>query len=221
MVVEPIDIKISEAIMSFQEHNQEISQKIFAGCGKPVLGGGGGAGPFFSPDRARRSVKAIPDFDWKEKANEDDFEIEASFESLLNEDPLLLKLRTPETIRKVTEEMSEHAKKREIFLQYMRGTIDLKELEKHIRPKRNADPDPAGGSDIDFRSYEFDGKRGGAKKKKPVVKNDDGHGKLFSIGFLFRLHSTVICRINGLTALTVAYSNDEWLENGKMKRSNR
>lgn len=187
MVVEPIDIKISEAIMSFQEHNHEISQKIFAGCGKPVLGGGGSAGPFFSSDRARRSVKAIPDFDWKEKANEDDFEIEASFESLLNDDPLLLKLRTPEGIRQVTEEMSEHAKKREIFLQYMRGTIDLKEFEKHMRLKRDADPEPAGGSDIDFRAYEFDGKRGGAKKKKPVVKNDDGHGKLhFPLGVLFR-----------------------------------
>lgn len=177
MVVEPIDIKISEAIMSFQEHNQEISQKIFAGCGKPVLGGGGGAGPFFSPDRSRRSVKAIPDFDWKEKANEDDFEIEASFESLLHDDPLLLKLRTPEGIRQTTEEMSEHAKKREIFLQYMRGTIGLNELEQHMRPKRDADPEPAGNSDIDFRVYEFDGKRGGAKKKKPVVKNDDGHGE--------------------------------------------
>lgn len=187
MVVEPIDIKISEAIMSFQEHNHEISQKIFSGCGKPVLGGGGGAAPFFAPDRARRSAKAIPDFDWKEKTNEDDFEIEASFESLLNDDPLLLKLRTPEGIREATEEMSEHAKKRDTFLKYMRGVIDLSELERNMRPKRDADPDPAGGSDIDFRSYEFDGKRGGAKKKKPVMKVDDGHGKLLSpLGILFR-----------------------------------
>lgn len=199
MVVEPIDIKISEAIMYFQEHNNDISMKIFSGCGKPVLGGDGGAGPFFPPDRARRSVKAIPDFDWKEKANEDDFEIEASFESLLNDDPLLVKLRTPEGIRKATEEMSEHAKKRDIFLQYMRGTIDLKELEKHMRPKRDADPEPASSSDIDFRSYEFDGKRGGSKKKKPVLKADDGHSK-------YILRWTDICVINDLTPLRTKHT---------------
>jgi hypothetical protein len=29
MVVEPIDIKISEAIMNFQENGPEVSQKVF------------------------------------------------------------------------------------------------------------------------------------------------------------------------------------------------
>jgi hypothetical protein len=29
MVVEPIDIKISEAIMNFQENGAEVSQKVF------------------------------------------------------------------------------------------------------------------------------------------------------------------------------------------------
>lgn len=38
MVVEPIDIKISEAIMNFQENSQHVSQRVFSGCGKPVLG---------------------------------------------------------------------------------------------------------------------------------------------------------------------------------------
>lgn len=38
MVVEPIDIKISEAIMNFQENGHEISQRVFSGCGKPLLG---------------------------------------------------------------------------------------------------------------------------------------------------------------------------------------
>ncbi|KAL1140381.1 hypothetical protein AAG570_000313 [Ranatra chinensis] len=38
MVVEPIDIKISEAIMNFQENSQQVSQRVFTGCGKPVLG---------------------------------------------------------------------------------------------------------------------------------------------------------------------------------------
>lgn len=38
MVVEPIDIKISEAIMNFQESGADISQRVFSGCGKPLLG---------------------------------------------------------------------------------------------------------------------------------------------------------------------------------------
>lgn len=38
MVVEPIDIKISEAIMNFQENAQQVTQRVFSGCGKPTLG---------------------------------------------------------------------------------------------------------------------------------------------------------------------------------------
>lgn len=38
MVVEPINIKISEAIMNFQETGQDISQQVFHGCGRPKLG---------------------------------------------------------------------------------------------------------------------------------------------------------------------------------------
>lgn len=38
MVIEPIDIKISEAIMNFQENGADVSQRVFTGCGKPVLG---------------------------------------------------------------------------------------------------------------------------------------------------------------------------------------
>lgn len=38
MVVEPINIKISEAIMNFQERNKEISGQVFQGCGRPLLG---------------------------------------------------------------------------------------------------------------------------------------------------------------------------------------
>lgn len=38
MVIEPIDIKISEAIMNFQENGPDVSQRVFTGCGKPVLG---------------------------------------------------------------------------------------------------------------------------------------------------------------------------------------
>ncbi|XP_052866854.1 glypican-6 [Anopheles cruzii] len=38
MVVAPIDIKISEAIMNFQENGKDISERIFHGCGKPSLG---------------------------------------------------------------------------------------------------------------------------------------------------------------------------------------
>uniref|UniRef100_A0A182RZF0 Glypican-6 n=1 Tax=Anopheles funestus TaxID=62324 RepID=A0A182RZF0_ANOFN len=38
MVVQPIDIKISEAIMNFQENGKVISDRIFQGCGQPALG---------------------------------------------------------------------------------------------------------------------------------------------------------------------------------------
>jgi hypothetical protein len=36
-VVEPIHIKISEAIMNFQESGPDLSQAVFAKCGKPKL----------------------------------------------------------------------------------------------------------------------------------------------------------------------------------------
>ncbi|XP_039765560.1 uncharacterized protein LOC120637680 [Pararge aegeria] len=178
MVVEPIDIKISEAIMSFQERNQEISQKIFSGCGTPVLGGGGSTGPFFAPERSRRFARSIPDFDWMQKSNDvDDFEIEANFEGLVNDDPSQSSLWTAKGIRKATEELAEQAKSRTRFLQYMRGQIKLKEFEEHERRKRDADPEPApGNSDIDFKGYDFDGKRGSKKKKPTSSKAEESHG---------------------------------------------
>ncbi|XP_046338273.1 glypican-6-like [Haliotis rufescens] len=37
-VVDPIDVKISDAIMNLQENGQQVSAKIFAGCGTPRLG---------------------------------------------------------------------------------------------------------------------------------------------------------------------------------------
>ncbi|XP_045507782.1 glypican-4 [Colias croceus] len=175
MVVGPIDIKISEAIMSFQERNQEISQKIFSGCGKPVLGGGGSSGPFFAPDRTRRFARSLPEMDWNKANDVDDFVIETSLETVVNNDPSLNSLRTPEDIKRVTEEMEEQAKSRSRFLQYMRGDITLQQYEEHEREreKRDADPEPAG--EIDYRSYEFDGKRG-SKKKKPATKVEESHG---------------------------------------------
>ncbi|XP_018330772.1 glypican-6 isoform X2 [Agrilus planipennis] len=47
MVVEPINIKISEAVMNFQENGAEVSQRVFTGCGKPVV------------NRRRRDVKSF------------------------------------------------------------------------------------------------------------------------------------------------------------------
>jgi len=38
LVVIPINVKISEGIMNFQENYQKVSQKVFASCGKPALG---------------------------------------------------------------------------------------------------------------------------------------------------------------------------------------
>ncbi|XP_078051713.1 glypican dally-like [Augochlora pura] len=38
MLVRPINLKISEAIMNFQESGPDVSQRVFAGCGRPRLG---------------------------------------------------------------------------------------------------------------------------------------------------------------------------------------
>ncbi|XP_075159917.1 glypican dally-like [Haematobia irritans] len=38
MVVEPINIKISEAIMNFQDSGHDITNRVFQGCGRPTLG---------------------------------------------------------------------------------------------------------------------------------------------------------------------------------------
>ncbi|XP_058798349.1 glypican-4 [Phymastichus coffea] len=38
MLVRPINLKISEAIMNFQESSSDVSQRVFTGCGRPVLG---------------------------------------------------------------------------------------------------------------------------------------------------------------------------------------
>ncbi|XP_068158538.1 glypican-4 [Drosophila tropicalis] len=38
MVVEPINIKISEAIMNFQDSGADITNRVFQGCGRPTLG---------------------------------------------------------------------------------------------------------------------------------------------------------------------------------------
>ncbi|XP_074658464.1 glypican-6-like [Tubulanus polymorphus] len=38
-VVDPINVKISDAIMNFQENSGEVSSKVFAGCGQPRLSG--------------------------------------------------------------------------------------------------------------------------------------------------------------------------------------
>lgn len=38
VLVRPINLKISEAIMNFQESSQDVSQQVFSGCGRPMLG---------------------------------------------------------------------------------------------------------------------------------------------------------------------------------------
>lgn len=64
----------------------------------------------------------------------------------------------------------------------MRGQLDLEEYEAyeaHDRTRRDAQPEPDAapqGSEIDFRAFEFDGKRGSKKKKTPA-KTDDVHGE--------------------------------------------
>ncbi|XP_072764642.1 glypican-6 isoform X2 [Anoplolepis gracilipes] len=38
VLVRPINLKISEAIMNFQENSHDVSQRVFTGCGRPMLG---------------------------------------------------------------------------------------------------------------------------------------------------------------------------------------
>ncbi|XP_023649870.2 glypican-6-like isoform X2 [Paramormyrops kingsleyae] len=47
-VMDPIDVKISEAIMNMQENSLQVSQKVFQGCGQPKLA---------RDLRSRRSIK--------------------------------------------------------------------------------------------------------------------------------------------------------------------
>lgn len=47
VVVEPLNVKISEAIMNFQDNGNEVSQKVFLKCGHPKLKG----------DRTRRAAE--------------------------------------------------------------------------------------------------------------------------------------------------------------------
>ena len=64
-VVEPIDIKISDAIMNFQESGYEVTQKVFQDCGQPRLGrrqaSSGGFG--YSVPQLRTTTKAGTNLD--------------------------------------------------------------------------------------------------------------------------------------------------------------
>ena len=58
-VVEPIDIKISDAIMNFQESGYEVTQKVFQDCGQPRLGKRQAGGFGYSvPQDYRRTSQA-------------------------------------------------------------------------------------------------------------------------------------------------------------------
>ncbi|KAK9517717.1 hypothetical protein VZT92_023063 [Zoarces viviparus] len=50
-VMEPIDVKLSDAIMNMQENSMQVSQKVFQGCGQP------------KPNPAFRSTRSIKDTD--------------------------------------------------------------------------------------------------------------------------------------------------------------
>ncbi|XP_053732674.1 glypican-6-like isoform X1 [Synchiropus splendidus] len=48
-VMDPIDVKISEAIMNMQDNSGEVSYRVFQGCGQP------------KPSGMRRSTRGVPD----------------------------------------------------------------------------------------------------------------------------------------------------------------
>ncbi|ELK11045.1 Glypican-6 [Pteropus alecto] len=49
LVMDPIDVKISEAIMNMQENSMQVSAKVFQGCGQP------------KPAPALRSARSAPE----------------------------------------------------------------------------------------------------------------------------------------------------------------
>lgn len=66
MVVDPIDVKISDAIMNFQENSETVSSKIFQGCGQPQ----------FSRKRREATPAGADEYqfsDWKYQENQDQY----------------------------------------------------------------------------------------------------------------------------------------------------
>ncbi|XP_002022291.2 glypican-4 [Drosophila persimilis] len=75
MVVEPLNIKISEAIMNFQDSGQDITNRVFQGCGRPTL------------RRAKRSVhpklQAVQELHVESPAEADTLDIDATLDEAI------------------------------------------------------------------------------------------------------------------------------------------
>ncbi|XP_022211281.2 glypican-6 [Drosophila obscura] len=75
MVVEPLNIKISEAIMNFQDSGQDITNRVFQGCGRPTL------------RRAKRSahpkLQAVQELHVESPAEADTLDIDATLDEAI------------------------------------------------------------------------------------------------------------------------------------------
>ncbi|XP_022914114.1 glypican-6 [Onthophagus taurus] len=94
-VVEPINIKISEAIMNFQESGSAVSEKIFVSCGKPAL------------DRRRRNASP------KSKVRDDEVTNQSNYGN--NKKKHVKKTESSTTLEKIIRDIKQRVKDSKLF----------------------------------------------------------------------------------------------------------
>lgn len=112
MVVEPINIKISEAIMNFQEAGQDISNQVFQGCGRPSLG------------RKKRTIN--PKFFEQNKKNSSNENVETEF--------LYIDAKLDNEI--VLKETAQQRVKRTVESEFETEDIAVSDQEQNNPPKK-------------------------------------------------------------------------------------
>lgn len=193
VVVEPINVKISEAIMNFQERSQELSQRVFTGCGKPVLGQKPPDSTIFSHSRETRSAVNRR---LKSSDNSDDFEIETSYESLLAKNPFFLSRGNSRKQFSDYDSNIDLKAKDHVNLKIDNNRLLENNFDSHsfkgsnrfvhdnimrMRLRRDANPEPGGNSkEINFETYDFDSKRNNNKKKGGNKEQGKGKKKKLS-----------------------------------------
>lgn len=197
VVVEPINVKISEAIMNFQERSQELSQRVFTGCGKPVLGEKPPDTGYFSHSRQTRSAVNSQ----LKSDNSDDFEIETSYESLLAKNPFLLSRgNSRKQFSDFNSNIDLKSKDRVNFKidndNLLENNFDLHSFKgsnsrfvhdniMRMRLRRDANPEPGVNSkEINFEAYDWESTRNNKKKGN----KEQGKGKKKKLSSCKLLH---------------------------------
>lgn len=211
MVVEPIDIKISEAIMNFQEHSQELSETVFTGCGKPVLGQRPAEPNNKFKTRVTRNANnyltGYSEHKRRNADNSDDFEIETSEESLLKKNPFLLsrgssrKQLLEDNNERIVDFKSQSNVNTNVdesndLINEEEGYSNGRNFDKRMvydrlvagsRLRREADPDPGKSSkEIEFESYNFDSEQQRGSGRRKGKKKQGGKKKKTEGMFVIR-----------------------------------